>query len=419
MGSTICHHLVTNLKQPVTNIFVAMNDQNTNHSSAEQIVYPLYRIDRAKANTKRTSRLSLSKNKSRNVIRETESIPASPIVMSSFSLSTPTISHSPESSDEEIIPEIGIEKYIEEKNVNSQGNIEEKTTLPTGENGQPVSELFEQFDAEDGRVFRVCEAEIPEVLVLPLLDDPEFKFLDDYEPPAPVFSTARQQTSSHPQLCPLDMHDEYCGKFAKHSKYNCWEAQPWLMPLKLVQLRAADEYHSNYDRKDSEKSFRWQDILLRKSEGAEMDSLEQKRDEIALYENSVLQKAEDVRKEKEKLKQWEDKVRARFLPQHMRFPLVTRIRSEYQEVDVESLVDEYTEKVFEQYAETRDFEPNELPESVMQKDEDFVIFMRFNDNEQETKVIKKVGFSLGDTEECHHDVKVKFVPPFVPTRQYY
>ena len=83
------------------------------------------------------------------------------------------------------------------------------------------------------------------------------------------------------------------------------------------------------------------------------------------------------------------------------------------------MVDEYTEKVFEQYAETRDFEPNELPESVMQKDEDFVIFMRFNDNEQETKVIKKVGFSLGDTEECHHDVKVEFVPPFVPKRQYY
>ena len=76
----------------------------------------------------------------------------------SFSLSTPTISHSPESSDEDIIPEIGIEKYIEEKNVNSQGNIEEKTTLLTGENGQPVSEIFEQFDTEDGRVFRVCEA---------------------------------------------------------------------------------------------------------------------------------------------------------------------------------------------------------------------------------------------------------------------
>ena len=129
-------------------------------------------------------------------------------------------------------------------------------------------------------------------------------------------------------------------------------------------------------------------------------------------------KAEDVREEKEELKQWEDKVRARFLPQHMRFPPVRRLRSEYQEVDVESMVDEYTEKVFEQYTETRDFKPNTRPESVMQKDE-VVILMRFNDNEHETKVFKKVGFSLGDTEECHYDVKVKFVPPFVPKRQYY
>ena len=128
-------------------------------------------------------------------------------------------------------------------------------------------------------------------------------------------------------------------------------------------------------------------------------------------------KAEDVREEKEKLKQWEDKVRARFLPQHMRFPPVRRVSSEYQEVDVESMVDEYTE-VFEQYTETRYFKPNTRPESVMQKAE-VVILMRFNDNEHETKVFKKVGFSLGDTEECHHDVKVKFVPPFVPKRQYY
>ena len=107
------------------------------------------------------------------------------------------------------------------------------------------------------------------------------------------------------------------------------------------------------------------------------------------------------------------------MPQHSRFPQVTRIRSDYKEVDVESMVDDYTEKVFEKYASTTDFKPNELPESVMQKDEDVVIFMRFNDNEGETEVIKKVGFSLGDTDECHHDMKVKFVPPFVPKREYY
>ena len=83
------------------------------------------------------------------------------------------------------------------------------------------------------------------------------------------------------------------------------------------------------------------------------------------------------------------------------------------------MVDAYTEKVFEQYSSTKDFLPNEMPESVMQKDEDFVILMRFNDNEDETQVIKKVGFSLGDTDDCHHDVKVKFVPPFVPKKEYF
>ena len=74
------------------------------------------------------------------------------------------------------------------------------------------------------------------------------------------------------------------------------------MPLKLVQLRALDEYHSNFGRKDCDKTFRWQDIYLRKSEGAEIDSLEAKRKEIAQYEEQVLQKAADVRDEKEKLK---------------------------------------------------------------------------------------------------------------------
>ena len=67
----------------------------------------------------------------------------------------------------------------------------------------------------------------------------------------------------------------------------------------------------------------------------------------------------------------------------------------------------------------KDFLPNKMPESVMQKDKDFVILMRFNDNEDETQVIKKVGFSLGDTDDCHHDVKVKFVPPFVPKKEYF
>ena len=410
-----------------------MNDLNANNnSSAEQVVYPLYRIDRAKSNTKRTSRLSLSKSKTIKAISKSEcktDIPESAIVISPFCLTNPIISHSPDTSscssahsgtctDEEILEE-SVSDLPDLKTVefcDVSGRIEEKSTLPVDENDLPVQQMFEQIHSEDGRVYRVLEADI---LDLPLLDDPDFKFLDDYEPSAPVLPAAQQQTSSVPQQCPLDSHDKYCRKFAKHSKYNCWEARPWLLPLKLVQLRALDEYHSNFGRKDCDKTFRWQDIYLRKSEGAEIDSLEAKREEIAQYEEQVLQKAADVRDEKEKSKKWEEKVRAKFLPQHSRFPQVTRIRSDYKEVDVESMVDDYTEKVFEKYASTTDFKPNELPESVMQKDEDVVIFMCFNDNEEETQVIKKVGFSLGDTDECHHDMKVKFVPPFVPKREYY
>ena len=100
-----------------------------------------------------------------------------------------------------------------------------------GENGLPLYKNFEQFDTEDGRVYQICKVEVPKIFVMhmPLLDDPDFRFLAiataDYKPP--VFSAACQQTSSHPQQCPLDIHDEYCGKFTKHRKYNCWEAQPW------------------------------------------------------------------------------------------------------------------------------------------------------------------------------------------------
>ena len=112
-------------------------------------------------------------------------------------------------------------------------------------------------------------------------------------------------------------------------------------------------------------------------------------------------------------------VREKFLPQHTRFPIVTRLRSDFKEVDVESMVDAYTEKVFEEYTSTADFNRDAIPETIMGKDEDVVILMRFNENQEETRVIRKVGFSLGDTDDCHHDVKVKFVPPFVPTKEYY
>ena len=72
------------------------------------------------------------------------------------------------------------------------GRIEGKSTLPVDENGLPAQQIFEQIHTEDGRVYRVLEAEI---LDLPLLDDPDFKFFDDYEPPAPVLPAAHQQTS--------------------------------------------------------------------------------------------------------------------------------------------------------------------------------------------------------------------------------
>ena len=106
------------------------------------------------------------------------------------------------------------------------------------------------------------------------------------------------------------------------------------MPLNLIKLRAADEYASNFGRKDEDKSFRWHDIFLRKSEGAEMDALDVKRDELAAYEEKVLQQAADNREQKEKLKNWEEKLREKYLPQHSRFPQVTRLRTEHQEVDV-------------------------------------------------------------------------------------
>ena len=184
-------------------------------------------------------------------------------------------------------------------------------------------------------------------------------------------------------------------------------------------MRARDEACSNYGRKDCDKSFRWADILSRKSDGVEMDALEDKRDELAEYENRLQEKADQLEKEKEKTATWEKMVREKFLPQHTRFPIVTRLRSDFKEVDVESMVDAYTEKVFEEYTSTADFNRDAIPETIMGKDEDVVILMRLNDNQEETRVIRKVGFSLGDTDDCHHDVKVKFVPPFVPTKEYY
>ena len=57
------------------------------------------------------------------------------------------------------------------------GNIEEKSSLPTGVDGLPVAVHFEPFDTDNEKVYRVRKAE-----ALPLLDDSKYKFLDDYDP---------------------------------------------------------------------------------------------------------------------------------------------------------------------------------------------------------------------------------------------
>ena len=386
-------HLYLDRRKQSQIFFDTMNDSSLNtHSfaSSSEIIYPLFRIERAKPQTKRTSRLSLSKNKSRKGIHHTHLC----------------------------LPETESSKANNFREVDFSGFVEEKNTLPSDELGVPNEHIFQQFETEDGKVYRERE-------VTNLLDDPEYQFLDSYEPEfkssAQVFPTGSdlKQQLCPPQASPLDIHDEYCGKFAKHSKNNCWEANPWLMPIKLIKMRARDEACSNYGRKDCDKSFRWADILSRKSDGVEMDALEDKRDELAEYENRLQEKADQLDKEKEKTATWEKMVREKFLPQHTRFPIVTRLRSDFKEVDVESMVDAYTEKVFEEYTSTADFNRDAIPETIMGKDEDVVILMRFNENQEETRVIRKVGFSLGDTDDCHHDVKVKFVPPFVPTKEYY
>ena len=174
------------------------------------------------------------------------------------------------------------------REVDFSGFVEEKNTLPSDELGVPNEHIFQQFDTEDGKVYRERE-------VIKLLDDPGYQFLDSYEPEfiakssAQVFPTGLdlKQQLCPPQASPLDIHDEYCGKFAKHSKNNCWEANPWLMPIKLIQMRARDEACSNYGRKDCDKSFRWADILSRKSDGVEMDALEDKQDELAEYKERL------------------------------------------------------------------------------------------------------------------------------------
>ena len=67
------------------------------------------------------------------------------------------------------------------------------------------------------------------------LNDPDFAFLDNIDPDAFQPCSKSVCVSAHNLL---NIHDEYCAPYAKHSKANCWEAQPWLMPLKLIKLRA-------------------------------------------------------------------------------------------------------------------------------------------------------------------------------------
>ena len=105
-------------------------------------------------------------------------------------------------------------------------------------------------------------------------------------------------------------------------------------------------------------------------------------------------------------------MKEKFMPQHSRFQRLPRLKSKKMEVELESMVDDYTEKIFNEHSHVADIEPANMPAHIFGKDEDVVFLMRFNDDE-ETHVFKKLGFSLDDTIDCHHDIKVKFIPPFV------
>ena len=70
----------------------------------------------------------------------------------------------------------------------------------------PNEHIFQQFETEDGKVYRERE-------VTNLLDDPEYQFLDSYEPEfiakssAQVFPTGSdlKQQLCPPQASPLDI----------------------------------------------------------------------------------------------------------------------------------------------------------------------------------------------------------------------
>ena len=91
--------------------------------------------------------------------------------------------------------------------------------------------------------------DIPDIIVedtrvvAGLFDDPDFEFLDEFDPDSvtamqdvrPPVSTSGSVKTSKKVVSPLDYHVEYCGPYAKHSKHNCWEVQPWLMPIGMVE----------------------------------------------------------------------------------------------------------------------------------------------------------------------------------------
>ena len=156
-------------RHTVTNSFVPMNDSNN-------IMYPLFRIEIEKPNTKRTSCLSLSKSKSTKVIRENAETTSDmkplpdiavsdlPPQNSSFCLTMPIISHCPDSSPYSSSHSDSCTDC--NKRTFCSGKSEEKNSLPTGADGLPVAVHFEPFDTDDGKVYRVREAE-----ALTLLDD--------------------------------------------------------------------------------------------------------------------------------------------------------------------------------------------------------------------------------------------------------
>ena len=86
-------------------------------------------------------------------------------------------------------------------------------------------------------------------------------------------------------------HNKCVLEGKSHNVTNCFEVNVWQLPDAVINKRAANEAWENQYLSPDKQDYKWRKVQHKKNEGKELDKVEQKWEELRLYEEKVMRHA--------------------------------------------------------------------------------------------------------------------------------